>query len=903
MEPLDQVPRTLALAGCDVDLGALVVRWPDEERRLTVTEAKLLAHLAAQDGRTVDARGLLRDVWGYRGGVISATVKTTIGRLRGKIERDPRSPEHILTVPGAGYRFRAAREGAASVVAAPAPDPASPEERAAGARGNLPPSRDLVGCEGAIEQARATIEGDRWVTLTGPAGVGKSALAAAAVAGVGNLPETPWLVPLDAATSTEDVLAAVASAVGVERAGPGSEPLAAALRARGPTLLLLDDADRVASDVAALAGEWLDGCAALRLVVTCRAPLRGAGETVLPVSPLSPGDAAALFAQRAGPGARPGFADADALGQVLDPLDGLPLAIEMAAGWASFLDPATLASRLRGQVLLLGSEDGAGRHRSIEAAFGSSWELLPDREREALVQATVFCGPFDLEAADAVLRLPDGSALPALRELVRRGLVVRVATTGGGTQTALRLLQAVRELAARRDAGDEVRRRHAEWFAACGDDGPVDRLLAVGGTDAVAGWMRARADIEAAYAWSRERGELPLAARCLRALVVLCRLAGPVGAWDLEARAAAGDERLSADARSAFLLELAHGPLPGGDAREMAPLLDALDALPGEDPRRRATALHLRAQMAVRTGDAAAADAARSAVDAARRLGPAAIGRALVTLANALRNLGHGGEAHDAADEALAHLRRSGDLREEERALEVLGDLALDGGDFEGARGYYRGSLDLSRRRGDRPAAANREARLGSLEALAGEHEAALAWFQRALATVREVGDRAREGYTLANLGAMELDRMRLGPARSALEEALGIGLELADPRLEAAARANLGELLLGVGQHARARSQVDRTIELGRTLHFRRLQLAGLGLRAELAYIDGAIDAARADAVEAVAGLVEVGASLDAGRLLLRLSAREADSGQHEEAARLSARSDALLGRMSVEG
>ena len=99
--------RRLELSACDVDLAGLVARWPDGDRALRPMEAKLLAFLASSGGRVVDRADLLREVWGYRGGVVSRTVKVTISRLRSKIERDPSSPEHLVTVPGAGYRFDA----------------------------------------------------------------------------------------------------------------------------------------------------------------------------------------------------------------------------------------------------------------------------------------------------------------------------------------------------------------------------------------------------------------------------------------------------------------------------------------------------------------------------------------------------------------------------------------------------------------------------------------------------------------------------------------------------------------------------------------------------------------------------------------------------------------------------
>ena len=130
--------RRLELSACDVDLAGLVARWPDGDRALRPMEAKLLAFLASSGGRVVDRADLLREVWGYRGGVVSRTVKVTISRLRSKIERDPSSPEHLVTVPGAGYRFDAGghRPAAAPSTAAPPAPPPPP-----GGPGAPPPPR------------------------------------------------------------------------------------------------------------------------------------------------------------------------------------------------------------------------------------------------------------------------------------------------------------------------------------------------------------------------------------------------------------------------------------------------------------------------------------------------------------------------------------------------------------------------------------------------------------------------------------------------------------------------------------------------------------------------------------------------------------------------------------------
>lgn len=888
MDLPDDLDRTLRLGACVVDFAAYVARWPGEDRSLTPTETRLLGYLASQDGRAVDARELLKEVWGYRGGVVSGTVKTTIGRLRGKIEADPRSPAHVLTAPGVGYRFR----GLESDAAVP-PPPAPPQ--VVRSPGSLPPAPPLIGRSGALERARGLIEGARWLTLTGPAGVGKSALAVALGHDGHDTLGAAWLVGLESAATEADVVAAVAHTLGIDQAGEGASALLAPLRARGPGLLILDDVDACEASVVDVITAWWPA-EELRFLVTSRAPLRSPSERTLAVEPLPPPAAAALFLARA-VARLPGYDDADRLASVLEPLDGLPLALEMAAGWAGFLDPGSLRQQLDRQLELLRSEGReAGRHRSLAATFRSSWDLLDEVHREALAQSTVFAGAFDLDAADAVLRLPGGQpAMPAVRDLVRRGLALRVAPPGGRGATQVRLLRAVGELAAARGERPEARDRHAAWFASYGDPDALTALLAVGGAGPLARLQQASPDLARAWEWSGSQGDLRAAARSARALVVLARLLGPVGAWSARARSLADDPALPASERANLLLELAHEPLAGGDTSHLAGLLDVIAALPDGDEARAADVAWLRAAAALRAGAEDALAASEAAVEVARPTGAGAVGRALVTFATAARTFGDNARARRLAREALERLRVAGDLRQEQRAWEVLGNLDLDAGQLDDGRRHFGEALRRAEQRGDRPAIGYLLGRLGSLEALAGDHDSSAGRFGEALAVLRQVGDRAREGYTLANHGAMELDRDRYLSGRDSLEEALGIGLELGDRRLEAAARANLAELCLWLGREDQARRHVERGRELARELRFRRLELGIEGVAVELTYGEGRLEDARASAARVADGLQEVGAGLDAARYLESFAARELDAGHPDEAAAMLARADRL--------
>jgi len=366
-----------------VDLGQLLVLRGGEEHSLSTQDAALLARLVRADGQAVPRSALLTEVLGYRSQSTTRAVDHAIRRLRLKIEVDPSDPRHIQGVRGVGYRF------------VPAP--------AGGAPG-------LVGRDDALA-ALLSAPGPL-VTLAGPGGVGKTALAEAAVAAA----PAARLVALAPARSEDEVLQRVATALGLPTASTQlREDIAEAL-ASGPRLLVLDNAEHLLDTVAGLVAAWRprlpDGAV---LLVTSRTRLGIQGEHVIDLPPLDEHAAATLFR-----GLLPSGASLapEAAAALLPVLDGLPLAIEIAAAWMDMISPEALRQRLSRSLGAIHSRrrDRPERHASLEAAMDASWALLSDDERHALGRCALFRGSFDLGAAEALLGDRALSALGRLRD-------------------------------------------------------------------------------------------------------------------------------------------------------------------------------------------------------------------------------------------------------------------------------------------------------------------------------------------------------------------------------------------------------------------------------------------------------------------------------------------------------
>ncbi|MEU5695280.1 BTAD domain-containing putative transcriptional regulator [Actinosynnema sp. NPDC020468] len=299
--------------------------------------------------------------------------------------------------------------------------------RGGGVRRVLPAQlTSFVGRSVELAAVAAALGGSRLVTLTGAGGVGKTRLAVEAVSRV---PGEVVFVDLAPVAVGGDVVGAVGAALGLREDGPGSgvsvARLVVALSGRA-VVLVLDNCEHVVDDVAVVAGRLLSACAGLRMVATSREVLGLTGEVVVPVPPLDPGSAAVrLFADRAAavcPGFRVDAVTGPSVVAICVALEGLPLAVELAAARVRSLPVAEVAARLGDRFGLLsrGSRAVVERHRTLEAVVGWSWGLLSERERVVARRLTVFVDGASLVGAVAVC---GGDAAEVVPSLVDKSLV------------------------------------------------------------------------------------------------------------------------------------------------------------------------------------------------------------------------------------------------------------------------------------------------------------------------------------------------------------------------------------------------------------------------------------------------------------------------------------------------
>ncbi|MFF7476260.1 BTAD domain-containing putative transcriptional regulator [Streptomyces sp. NPDC008092] len=370
----------------------------------------------------------------------------------------------------------------ASLLGQEAAPPQGPPPRT----GNLRPRlTSFVGREPELEAVRSELHRARLVTLTGPGGSGKTRLAEEAAAG---LPQA-WLVELAPLDRPEAVPGAVVSALGLrktvlmtnELATAQTDPTALLVEYCAPRsqLLILDNCEHVIEAAAALAETLLTHCPGLTVLATSREPLGVPGESVRPVEPLAPEQAHRLFEERAaavrpatGTGAAP--SDPAAVDEICRRLDGLPLAIELAAARLRLLTPRQIADRLddRFRLLTAGSRTVLPRQQTLRAVVDWSWELLDERERTMLREVSVFAGGWDLTAAEAVCTGPAADVAGVVGALVDKSLVVATpdgADGSGGMR--YRMLETIHEYAAERAAEvpglrAAAERRHGAWVCA-----------------------------------------------------------------------------------------------------------------------------------------------------------------------------------------------------------------------------------------------------------------------------------------------------------------------------------------------------------------------------------------------------------------------------------------------------
>jgi predicted ATPase/DNA-binding SARP family transcriptional activator len=370
--------------------------------------------------------------------------------------------------------------------------------------GSRPPVSltSLVGREREIRDLDALLAAQRLVTLTGVGGSGKTRLAAELALRIDwqRADSVAW-IELAACNDPVHVAQKAAAALSLRAShGETADALVDALRDR-ELLLVFDDCEHLIEPSAALARTLLLHCPKLRILATSREPLGIAGEHVWPVPPIAPHEAVQLFAERAA-AVDPNFAltkdNTPTVDEICRRLDGIPLAIELAAARVRVLTPEQIAAKLEDRFAILtgGARSAIPRHRTLRAAIDWSFALLSEQEQTLLARLSVFAGGFSLDAAEAVC----DASLDLLTGLVDKSLVVTSNRRGGVRYS---LLDTIRQYAAERvtNAG-ELRRRHALAFLDIARDAKSELMAGI-----AAHLDRLDPDhdnVRAALAWSLE---------------------------------------------------------------------------------------------------------------------------------------------------------------------------------------------------------------------------------------------------------------------------------------------------------------------------------------------------------------------------------------------------------------
>jgi predicted ATPase len=630
-------------------------------------------------------------------------------------------------------------------------------------RHSLPAEGDsFVGrTEALAELSRQFRSSARLVSILGIGGTGKTRLATRyGRSWLGEFPGGVWFCDLAPARSVAGITSAVAQALDVPlgRDDPVVQ-LGRAIAGRGPCLVIFDNFEQVARHAAQTVGQWLARTDQARFIVTTREVLGLPGEVVMALPPLPPTDGAALFVQRAN-AAKPEFQtnaeDESAIAPLVALLDGLPLAIELAAARVRVMPPRMILVRMGERFKLLASKGGRlDRQATLRAALDWSWDLLPTVEKAALAQLSVFEGGFTLEAAEHVLDLSGYDDAPwavdALNSLVDKSLI---RSSGDDRFDLLVSVQAYAAEHLKTEGRYEgsgahalasAQQRHIAWFAALEPDGSTDS----GGAD-------------------------------LDNLVAACQRAVAIGDGDSAAKALAG-------AKSVLMLR--------GPYKAAIELAASVCAMPALSDRAAAHALLAHAGALAASGQA---ELARTLFDGATSRARAAADRRCE--ARVTYGLGDLCFAQGRMDEARAHHEAAigmaqalDDRRLECSAVNGLGTVQFAEGRNAEALRHYERALELARETGYRRMQGGVLSNLANLHAELGHMAEARRRLDEALASARAIGDRKLEGVASANLGELHLIEGRLEKAAATLQSALAMARELGHVKLEYSVDCNLG--------------------------------------------------------------------------------------------------------------
>ncbi len=695
----------------------------------------------------------------------------------------------------------------------------------------------FVGREQEIAELRAQITSTRLVTITGAGGAGKSRLALQVAADVVDAYRNGvWCVELSALGDAASVPQAIASAVGIrEQQGIQLTQTLMEYFLSKHLLLILDNCEHLVHAVAELTEMLLRSATGLSILATSREPLGTAGEVIWSIRPLSTPyayeeitpedltryDAVRLFLDRAA-AAKPGFAltdeNAGTVARICGQLDGIPLAIELAAARLRILSLAEIAKRMHGRFRLLatGTRTAPPRQQTLRASIGWSYDLLSEPERVLFRRLSIFAGGWTLEAAERVCPDPSdetGSCNPdtcnvleLLGNLVEKSLVVADCQSSQDRYYFLDMIhQYSSELLAESAEREQVARRHAEYF--CGMAAGCYREL--WGSKQGYWLTRLQADhenIRSALEWATQDKE--------RAPVLL-RLAGSLWRfWEI-----------------------------GGYISEGRTWLErALAANPSARAYERANALRGAGELTREHGDYALARTfhEQSLVLFRECKYQPGVGRELDALGEIAGYLGDYERALELYTASLALRREIGDSQGIAVVLVHLADIATERGKYQHASELLEESLALNRQLQDKLFTGLSLNAMGTVLLQRGECEHASIYFEQALSLYREMNDQLGISNSLKNLATTAKDRGEFSQAVTLYGECQAIKQALGDKRGIARAFVYLGEIALLRGDYGLAVLMCEEGLTLMSGQRVRAILTAALIVKAYAAQEQG---------------------------------------------------------------
>jgi predicted ATPase/serine/threonine protein kinase len=679
-----------------------------------------------------------------------------------------------------------------------------PAKQAEPPSANLPVSRTgFVGREKEAGSARELLARPdvRLLTVTGPGGIGKTRLAVEVAGGLSeHFPGGIHFVPLSPLIDPALIASAIVQSLGVGETG-GFAPLEILKKTLqdplgAPMLFLLDNFEHLVQ-AAPIVTELLAMAPKLKILVTSRSPLHLYGEREFPVPPLALPDsrlrssvdtlskcpAVALFVQRA-IAAKPGFElnaeNASAVCEICARLDGLPLAIELAAARVKVLSPSSLLTRLASRLQLLtgGARDLPQRQQTLRAAMDWSYDLLNPAEQKLLRRLSVFVGGCNLEGVEAVCDTKadlDLDLLDGMASMVDKSLLQQVEQKSGESRFVM--LETIREYALEKlrasNEDSPTRKAHAAYFLVLAEEVTTEPESAEG-NDWVERFDLEQNNFRAALEWLTETGDADWGLRLGTALFRF---------WEVREHFAEGRERLGR------LISL-----PGAKAPTKA----------------RTRALFAAGVLSGDQGDYAAA--IRQITESqviARQLGDnTGVAVSLNALAVFARDRGDVALSHTLFEQSLALWRESGDLKAVARALSNLANVVKLQGDHHRARTLYSECLSIFRGLRDTTGVAWSLNYQGDVARDQGDSAAAQSLYRQSLAMFREIGDRWGIAGTLADLGNLAGEQGDFSGAQLLYQESIIIFLQLDHKR-------GIARLLECFASSAAAQAKPERSLRL----------------------------------------------------------------------------------------